>query len=74
MGQNQASNLYNAGQARASGYVGQANAISGALGQIGSYASNMPMQNAMINYYNRAPAGSLGGKRGGGYIPLSDDG
>jgi len=42
MGQNQASNLYNAGQARASGYVGQANALSGVLGQIGSYASNIP--------------------------------
>jgi len=59
MGQNQASNLYNAGQARASGYVGQANALSGVLGQIGSYASNMPMQNAMMNYYNRAPGDSL---------------
>jgi len=63
MGQNQASNLYNAGQARASGYVGQANALSGALGQIAGVAANYPMQNAMINYYNRAPGGSLDGKK-----------
>jgi hypothetical protein len=27
-GQNEASNLYNAGQARASGYIGQANALN----------------------------------------------
>lgn len=36
MGQNTAANLYGAGQARASGYVGSANALSGALGDIGS--------------------------------------
>jgi hypothetical protein len=61
MGQNEASNLYNAGQARASGYIGQANALSGALGQIGSIASQIPMQNAMINYYG-------GGSPGGGSV------
>jgi hypothetical protein len=61
MGQNEASNLYNAGQARASGYIGQANALTNALGQIGSIASYLPEQNAMINYYNRTPAGGLGG-------------
>jgi hypothetical protein len=58
MGQNEASNLYNAGQARASGYIGQANALNTALGQIGSFASNAPMNNAMMNYYN---AGAPGG-------------
>ncbi len=58
MGQNEASNLYNAGQARASGYVGSANALSNALGQIGGYASAMPMNNAIMNYYNRQPAAS----------------
>jgi len=57
-GQNQANNLYNAGAARASGYVGQANALSNALGQIGSYASQAPMNNAIMNYYN---AGAPGG-------------
>jgi hypothetical protein len=67
MGQNEASNIYNAGQARASGYIGQANALTTALGQIGSIASSLPEQNAMINYYNRTPAGGLGGGSGGGF-------
>jgi hypothetical protein len=76
MGQNQASNLYNAGQARASGYIGSANALTNALGQIGGYASNAPMNKAIMGYYNR---GSAGGSRGGPYdtppyIPPSDDG
>jgi hypothetical protein len=48
-----------AGQARASGYVGQANALAGALGQIGSYAAEMPMRNAIMDYYrNTVPSGS----------------
>ena len=55
-GQNEASNAYNAGAARASGYVGQANALSGALGQLGGIASQIPMQNAMINYYGNNTA------------------
>jgi hypothetical protein len=71
MGQNQASNLYNAGQARASGYIGSANALTNALGQIGGYASNAPMNKAIMGYYNR---GSAGGSRGGPYTPISDDG
>jgi hypothetical protein len=75
MGQNEASNIYNAGQARASGYIGSTNALTNALGQIGSIASSLPEQNAMLNYYNRAPAGSLGGSGsgmpgGGGRGPL----
>lgn len=53
MGQNEASNLYNAGQARASGYIGSANALTNALGQIGGYASNAPMNNAIMDYYKR---------------------
>ena len=51
-GQNQASNIYAAGQARASGYVGSANALSGALQGIGSMASNYPMYQAQNNYLN----------------------
>jgi hypothetical protein len=51
MGQNQASNIYNAGQARASGYIGQANALNTALGQIGGMVGQIPMQNAMMDYY-----------------------
>jgi hypothetical protein len=58
MGQNEASNIYNAGQARASGYIGSANALNTALGQIGSYAQQAPLNNAMMNYYNRVPADS----------------
>ena len=75
MGQNEASNIYNAGQARASGYIGQANALNTALGQIGSLASSLPEQNAMVNYYNRTPAGGAGSSGsgmpgGGGRGPL----
>jgi hypothetical protein len=51
MGQNEASNIYNAGQARASGYIGQANALNQALGQIGGMAGQIPMQNAMMDFY-----------------------
>lgn len=71
MGQNEASNLYNAGQARASGYIGQANALTNALGQIGGYASAAPMNNAIMKYYNRQPAaGSNSMPGGGGQGPL----
>jgi hypothetical protein len=59
MGQNQASNIYNAGAARASGYVGQANALNTALGQVGGIATNYPMQNAMMNYYNSGAPGGI---------------
>ena len=51
MGQNEASNIYNAGQARASGYIGQGNALNTALGQIGGMVGQLPMQNAMMDYY-----------------------
>jgi hypothetical protein len=60
-GQNEAANLYNAGQARASGYVGSANALGGALSSIGQAASSYPLYQAQIDYLKRAPAGSLGG-------------
>ena len=67
MGQNEASNIYNAGQARASGYVGQANALNTALGQIGSYAAETPMRNAMIKYYSENTPSGGGGAPGGGF-------
>jgi hypothetical protein len=61
MGQNEASNLYNAGAARASGYIGQANALNQALGQVAGIAGQVPINNAMINYYNSgAPGGGFG--------------
>ena len=67
MGQNEASNIYNAGQARASGYIGSANALNTALGQIGSYAAETPMRNAMIKYYGETtPSGGFGSPSGRG--------
>jgi len=68
MGQNEASNIYNAGAARASGYIGQANALNQALGQVSGIATNYPMQNAMMNYYNNAnPSSSSGAAPSGGF-------
>jgi hypothetical protein len=65
MGQNEASNIYNAGQARASGYIGQANALNQALGGITNYMVQAPVNKAAIDYYSRTPAGG-GGSSGGG--------
>ena len=59
-GQNQASNIYNAGQARASGYVGSANALSGALQGIGNMASQYPLYQAQTNYLNSMAGGGFG--------------
>lgn len=65
MGQNEASNIYNAGQARASGYIGQANAINTTLGQVGGIVGQLPMQNAMMDYYrNNTPSGTGTGPGG----------
>lgn len=65
MGQNEAANLYNAGQARASGYVGSANALGGAFGSIGQAAIDYPLYNAMTKYYTMgAPGGLPGGTAG----------
>lgn len=50
--QNQQANILGAGQARASGYVGQANALGGALSSIGQAASSYPLLNAQVGYYN----------------------
>jgi hypothetical protein len=52
----------NAGQARASGYVGSANALGGALSSIGQAAASYPLLQAQIGYYNRGmPGGSAPG-------------
>ena len=56
--QNQQANIMNAGQARASGYVGSANALGGALSSIGQAAASFPLLNAQIGYYNRGSAGA----------------
>jgi len=60
--QNQQANIYNAGQARASGYVGSANALGGALSSIGQAAASFPLMQAQIGYLNQgAPGGAPGG-------------
>jgi len=69
-GQAQAQNLMNAGAARASGYVGSANALAGALGGIGQMAVQYPMYQAQLNYLNRAPAGGVP-TYGSGYDPTT---
>lgn len=48
-GQNEAANIYNAGQARASGYIGSSNALSGALGDIGTSLMQYGFNNYMPN-------------------------
>jgi hypothetical protein len=56
VGNAQATGAMNTGAARASGYIGQANALTNALGQIGNYAAQAPMNNAMMAYYrNNTP-------------------
>jgi len=66
-GQNEAANLYGAGQARASGYVGQANALGGALSSIGQAAASYPLMQAQMNYFNSLGRG-IGGS--GGMTPI----
>jgi hypothetical protein len=58
-----------AGQARASGYVGQANALAGALQGIGQAATSFPLYQAQLNNM-RAETDMFGrmGRRGGGGI------
>lgn len=69
LGQGLAQNEYNAGAARASGYVGGANALNQALGSVANYAVQAPMNNAMMNYYNRS-AGMGGGLSGSEANPV----
>lgn len=62
-GQNIATGQMNAGQARASGYIGVGNAISQGIGDIRNYYTQQPLQNAMIDYYRAgAPGGVPGGR------------
>jgi hypothetical protein len=66
-GQNQAQNIYGAGQARASGYIGSSNALAGALQGIGNTASNYPLYQAQINNLNRGGTGGFGSGGYGGF-------
>lgn len=60
-GQNEQNNIMGAGQARASGYVGQANALGGALSSIGQAAASFPLMQAQMNYLNQGAPGGFGG-------------
>jgi hypothetical protein len=72
--QNQQANILGAGQARASGYVGQANALSGALGSIGQAAASYPLMQAQMNYFNSLPRGGGGGNVGSVIQPYAAPG
>jgi hypothetical protein len=65
LGQGLAGSELAAGQARASGYVGQANALAGALQGIGQSAASFPLYQAQINYLNKMPSSGGGGIGGG---------
>jgi hypothetical protein len=73
-GQNIGQMQLGAGQARASGYVGSANALGGALSSVGSAIARYPTYNAQLNFMkaqtdalNRGDYGGYGGYGGGGY-------
>jgi hypothetical protein len=70
LGQNQATNLYNAGAARASGYVGSANALGGALSSIGQTAAMYPTYRAQ-NKFMEAQTNYLNSLSGGNFSPPS---
>jgi hypothetical protein len=59
-GQNIGQMQLGAGQARASGYVGGANALGSALQGIGQAASSFPLYQAQMNYLNRGAGGPPG--------------
>jgi hypothetical protein len=65
LGQGLAGSELAAGQARASGYVGQANALSGALQGIGQAAASFPMYQSQINYNNAMATAARRGDTGG---------
>lgn len=56
LGQGLANAELAAGQARASGYVGQANALAGALQGVGQSIAGFPLYQSQINFMNRQPA------------------
>lgn len=75
-GQNIGQLQLGAGQARASGYVGGANALAGALQGIGSAAMSFPLYQAQMDYLRRQPStpgGGIGGGQSGmgGGVPNS---
>lgn len=71
-GQNIGQMQLGAGQARASGYVGGANALAGALQGIGSAAVQFPLYQAQMNYFNRGGRGAGGGTFGQVFADLGE--
>ena len=68
LGQGLAGSELAAGQARASGYVGQANALNQALGGVTNYMVQAPMYQAQMDYLKSgAPGGFGGGGATGGF-------
>jgi hypothetical protein len=65
----QAGNIIGAGNARASGYVGGANAISGAVGQGLNFYQNQNLMNQLQNNSLRSQYGASNVYGGGGYNP-----
>ena len=61
-----------AGQARASGYIGSANALAGALQGVGSAAMGFPMYQAQIGALNRMGRGGGGGTFGQVFADLTE--
>lgn len=74
LGQGLAGSELAAGQARASGYIGQSNALNQALGGITNYMVQAPVNQAMIDYYKRVPVGGAGGAGPGGTFEPSGGG
>lgn len=68
-GQNQAAIMGNAGNIRASGYVNQANALTGALGQGLNYYTNQQTMNRVFGSPSNTPtnAGNAGAYGAGGF-------
>ena len=70
LGQGLANTELAAGQARASGYVGSANALSSALGGVGQMALQYPLYQAQANYLNSmSGTGGSPGSSVGGFVP-----
>ena len=57
--QNQQANILGEGQARASAYIGSANALAGVLDGIGGAAASYPLYKAQIGYLNRKSPGGF---------------
>lgn len=62
LGQNVGANLIGAGNARASGYMGMANALTGGMGQFLNYQQNQALMNRLFPTY--------GGSTGGAAVPM----